>query len=314
MRLPSRLVDRLAPGPRLAVSLVAVARAVPIRRLQTFAHARILPLARRIKTPVVVGITGGGRMLVDPTDVTGRMLIGSGVWEPHVTAVFRELLSPRDVCVDIGASIGYFTVLASRLVGQEGHVYAFEPAPEAYAALRRNVELNGLSNVTAQAIAVGAAEGVETLYDPWVVSNVGAASMLREPDAATHERRSREPVSVPVRPLGALVAESDLRRARLIKIDVEGYEIEVLRGLEPVYERGAGPAIVVEVHPTIAQEAPAFVADFCGRFGLAAQLIVDRPGVDRGWAASHMEVVDLTPPEELLAIESLRYEVLLRPT
>ncbi len=56
------------------------------------------------------------------------------------------------------------------------------------------------------------------------------------------------------------------------------------------------------------------MADFCGRYGLTAQLIVDRPGVDRGWAASHAELVDLTPPEELLAIESLRFEVLLRPS
>ncbi len=215
---------------------------------------RLLARLRRVRKPVEVEIVGGGRMLVDPTDVTGRMLIGSGVWEPHVTAVFRELLSPGDVCVDVGASIGYFTMLASQLVGERGHVYAFEPAPEAYAALHRNVELNGLSNVTAQAVAVGAAEGVETLYDPWVVSNVGAASMLREPDAATHERRSREPLSVPVRPLSALVPEPDLRRARLIKIDVEGHEAAVLAGGRALLQRWR-PYLVFEWSPALASQA-----------------------------------------------------------
>jgi len=251
-------------------------------------------------------------MLVDPSDVTGRMLVGSGIWEPHVTAVFRELLSPGDVCIDVGASIGYYTLLASLLVGEEGHVYAFEPAPEAYEALLANVRLNGLANVTAQATAVGSAEGHETLYDPWVVSNVGAASMLRQPDSATHGRRSREPLDVPVRPLTALVPEPELERARLVKIDVEGYEIEVLRGLEAVYERGGRPAIVVEVHPTIAPDAPEFVVGFCRRHGLKPHLIVDRPG-DRAWAASHAELAELAPPEELLAVQSLRYELLLVP-
>jgi FkbM family methyltransferase len=103
-------------------------------------------------------------MRVRTDDMIGRVLAISGVWEPNVTAVFSGALAPGVVCLDIGAHIGYHTLLASKLVGSRGHVYAFEPSPESYRRLRANVDLNGLRNVTTAQLAVGEEERRAVLY------------------------------------------------------------------------------------------------------------------------------------------------------
>ena len=115
-------------------------------------------------------------MAVDTTDVMGRMLATSGVWEPAATAAFRSLLSPGDVCVDVGAHVGYYTLLASKLVGPAGHVFALEPAPSTFEALSSNLASNAVTNVTALRFAAGAAHGRAALYDP-PSGNAGRASI-----------------------------------------------------------------------------------------------------------------------------------------
>jgi precorrin-6B methylase 2 len=91
-------------------------------------------------------------MVVDPSDYVNRIIAITGVWEPQVTAAFQALLSPGDVCVDVGANIGYFSLLAARLVGSRGHVYAVEPSSTSYDRLTKNLELNNATNVTALAL------------------------------------------------------------------------------------------------------------------------------------------------------------------
>jgi FkbM family methyltransferase len=156
-------------------------------------------------------------MRVSTADQVGRVLAISGVWEPNATAAFRSLLRPGDVCLDIGAHIGYFTLLASRLVGADGHVYAFEPTPATYEALCANLRRNDVQNVTALPVAVGDMQGQAVLHEG-PGTNTGRSTLRDvQPNAAPFNTPG---VTVDVRRPVSCVEDEDLRRIRVVKIDV----------------------------------------------------------------------------------------------
>ena len=124
----------------MAARVVRLPRLTPSPRLRsTLYRSFSWPLIDHLRPELEVSAIGG-KLLVDTRDVVGRVLTASGVWEPHITEAFRTCLAAGDVCVDIGAHVGYYTLLASRLVGPSGRVYAFEPSPGVYRALERNLE------------------------------------------------------------------------------------------------------------------------------------------------------------------------------
>jgi FkbM family methyltransferase len=254
---------RLAAHPLLAAWALAIARHLPGPLSASVSRRLIERMAVRIEVPTA----GGSRMRVDSRDGFGRVLAATGVWHPPVTATFVNVLSAGDVCVDVGAHLGYFTLLAARLVGPDGHVYALEPSPRTYSELIGNLDLNDVSNVTALRVAGGDRAGEAVLDDHPGGHSLRSAVVA---DAAATASATR----VPVRQVASVVRPSDARRVRLVKIDVEGYEVEVLRGLEPLLEERVRPAIVVELHPARSGEAGELVDELCVRFALdAAQLV-----------------------------------------
>ena len=89
----------------------------------------------------------GGRMLVDVADFIGTRIYYFGVWEPHLSALISARLRAGDVFCDIGANIGYYTVLAAPIVGDAGKVVAIEPSMTTHEMLAKNVKLNNADNV-----------------------------------------------------------------------------------------------------------------------------------------------------------------------
>ena len=173
-----------------------------------------------------------------------------GVHEFLPSSVFLGQVSAGGVVLDIGANLGEYTVLAARAIGPTGRVLAFEPNPHARQRLLRNLELNQLSNVEVIPFAVGSSDGEGVLSVPEGDSGLGT---LRVAVSATECHR------VAIRRIDGLLSDEDLHRLKLIKIDVEGWELEVLSGAretlaksKPVvlYECGAewftrqGPRIV----------------------------------------------------------------------
>lgn len=261
---------RLARHPRALAGVLVGVRRLPTERLRAFGYTNLSrPLIRRVSLPVEVPVARGSRMVANTGDVIGRGLAVTGMWEPAVTQVFEDVLSPGDVCVDVGANIGYFTLLASRLVGQTGRVYAIEPGAEAHAALLANLKRNATANVVPLRVAAGAAEGFADLFDP-PPGNLGSASLIER--AAMRRRHPSGDIPaerVRVLPLPAILEHEDQSRVRLVKIDVEGFEWEVLRGLEPLLRSGAEPAIVVELALAYwADSDRAFLTTFSSRYGL----------------------------------------------
>ncbi|MGW4981618.1 FkbM family methyltransferase [Streptomyces mirabilis] len=182
-------------------------------------------------------------------DVIQRYLWLFGVWEPHLTAWMRSRLAPGDLVVDAGAHTGYFTVLASRLVGPSGRVVAIEPSPAFHQALTANIAANGCSNnVRTVNAAVSDTPGRVTFYLERA-TNLGGTTAVRP-------RTVEASFEADAAPLPTLLTEKELTAARLIKIDVEGGEAAALRGLAPVLKGLRDDVeLVVEVTPrTLAKQ------------------------------------------------------------
>ncbi|MFD8005663.1 FkbM family methyltransferase, partial [Streptomyces mirabilis] len=181
-------------------------------------------------------------------DVIQRYLWLFGVWEPHLTAWMSSRLAPGDLVVDAGAHTGYFTLLASRLVGPTGRVVAIEPSPAFHQALTANITANGRGNVRTINAAVSDAPGRLTFYLERATNLGGTTSVRPRTVEASFEADTA--------PLPTLLTEEELTAARLIKIDVEGGEAAAVRGLTPVLNGLRDDVeLVVEVTPrTLAKQ------------------------------------------------------------
>jgi FkbM family methyltransferase len=160
-----------------------------------------------------------------------------GTTEPLVQELVRTIVKPRDVLYDIGANVGFFTVLTARLVGPAGAVIAFEPLPETAKAARRNADLNGFTHVTVFTAAVGRRAGAAKLE-------------LREESTwarLADESTTGPTVDVEVVAIDDLVDAGRLRPPDFVKIDVEGAEIDVIEGMRRTISAHR-PVILCEMH------------------------------------------------------------------
>lgn len=182
-----------------------------------------------------------GQHLRMPTsmDLIARMVYSTGCWEPCLSAFVASRIRPGDGFIDIGANLGWYSTLASQLVGPTGTVVAIEPAAE---QLRHNLELNGCGNVRIAEAAVTATPTQVTLYIP-DRGNVGATTTLRPGHHAAEFTANGLP-------LRDLVRHNEIERAKIVKIDVEGAEGVVLAGLLPlVPQLRPDCEILVEISP-----------------------------------------------------------------
>ncbi|MGH7518038.1 MAG: FkbM family methyltransferase [Gemmatimonadales bacterium] len=162
--------------------------------------------------------------------------------EPVVTTAL-EHLGPGDVFFDVGGNRGLFAVFAGLAVGNSGMVVAFEPESRAFAALQQNVALNGLSNVQCLKVALSdrRCEMALAVPDADDLSQTAHLVAGASPGAMTE--------TVDVWPGDALVTRHDLPQPSAIKIDVEGHEFEVLRGLQRTLVNPACRLVICELHP-----------------------------------------------------------------
>jgi FkbM family methyltransferase len=194
---------------------------LPAARLGLRAYNKAL----RTWAPEQVGSTYfGASMRCDPTDVIQRMILYFGVWEPDVSRTIERNLNTGDVFVDIGANIGYHSLLAASRVGATGRVVAIEPSPPTFALLQHNLARNAFAtNVRAVNVAVSDRPGKVDLYE-FGAERIGATTTLTS-------RGGSFAASVDALPLQDVLTPQELGRLRLIKIDVEGAEPPILRSI-----------------------------------------------------------------------------------
>jgi FkbM family methyltransferase len=188
----------------------------------------------------------GSRIAGDTRDILQQYLYYFGVWEPHLTRWISQRLATGDTFVDVGANIGYFSLLASRRVGQSGTVVAIEPSPTIFRALRANLERNRAGNVRALNLAVSDAMGSARLFRG-PDTNCGLTTFVEAESSVNHCKFEGE---VDTAPLPTVLRPEEILRARLIKIDVEGAEWPVVAGMAPLLAAGREDLeVMVEVDP-----------------------------------------------------------------
>lgn len=187
-----------------------------------------------------------GNFYVNPVSNLGSRLL-RGEYEPSTTALLSEYLKPGAVFVDLGANEGYFTVIASRLVGPEGIVIAIEPQTRLQEVLRMNLNANHCQNVRLVKAVVSSKTGrAQLALTPDM--NTGATSLFR---STKYPLPTEEVQSFT---LAELFTTLQIHRCDLMKVDIEGAEYDALMGAREVLARGVMRHIAVEVHYSILKQ------------------------------------------------------------
>ena len=164
-----------------------------------------------------------------------------GEYEPGCVRALREHLPKGSVCVDVGANVGYFSILMSQIVGKQGQTIAFEPMPETVEVLRENIEVNHLENVVVVAAAASDESGSVEILSDATDRATKTASMV-----GYHVEGQVQKTVVRSIRLDDYF-DGSMRLPSLIKIDVEGAELMALKGARETIAK-ANPILIVEIH------------------------------------------------------------------
>jgi FkbM family methyltransferase len=269
----SRAATLLARNPALFYRLL-------VAKLNTARPMPALPARRRI-----------GKIMFefDLADYRGTAPMYFGSYALLVVNAMRRFLRPGDVFMDVGANIGYLSAVGAGLVGPQGQVHAFEPVPAHFEKLRRLAALNPEYRITANSCAVGETRSVSTMF---VAREAGQSTLVRsykvEPEIVST-------IEVPVVRLDSYLAQNHVERVALIKIDAEGFELPILRGLQNYFEKSRHcPAIICEIAPRaypLMGRSIAELAAFMAKWGYSARDLADGVTPANLGAIEHVEDV-----------------------
>jgi FkbM family methyltransferase len=230
------------------------------RRLVCYLARRFLGTAPRVET-------GPGKGL--RLDIGGTTeLFLQGKYEGPVQEVVSRMLDTGNVFFDIGANIGFFSLLAARIVGPTGAVYAFEPVAENVSVAKKNARLNNLDNLKVFTLAMASRTGKEEL----LLARYAGGAVLKG-------------AGIPPDLSGSLMVETStvddfllgqkVRPPDIVKIDVEGAELDVLHGMVDTL-RNRGPKLIIEVddgNESKCEEKLRSCREFISGFGYRTELL-----------------------------------------
>lgn len=169
-----------------------------------------------------------------------------GFYELFEMEIVKKNLREGDTFIDVGANVGYVTAVAAGRVGKTGQVHSFEPIPEYFQRLQELANINTKFKIVVNQCALGEDEGTETIYVT-NLPNIGWNTMIRGFMSKETQKKS---IQVPVIRLDKYIKEKKLSNIKLIKIDTEGFELFILKGLEGFFiNTNSRPMILVEVAP-----------------------------------------------------------------
>jgi FkbM family methyltransferase len=188
----------------------------------------------------------GLKIKLNPNDNDVGKFVFNGTYEAETILFLSKFIKRGDIVMDIGANIGLFTLYLSSLVGNKGEVHSFEPSRREFLLLCENVQLNNLENVFLNQLALSNQSGIAEMI---VLNEIhfGAYNSL---GPISHRKVSKEKTHseiVRTIKLDDYILFFQKSHPRLIKIDVEGFEKQVLEGMKTLLEKDNAPNLVVEV-------------------------------------------------------------------
>jgi FkbM family methyltransferase len=208
---------------------------VLLAKINTTRRMPPLPAVKRIDNVVFEFDTG-------PYRGTAPMYFGS--YAVPIVETMKRILRRGDIFFDIGANIGYLSAIGAGLVGPQGQVHCFEPVTEYFDRLRRLAELNPDYAITPNACGAGEIAGSCTIY---VTREPGQNTMVSDYKSGPEIVSTQD---VPVIRLDSYIEQRGIEKVKLIKIDAEGFELPILKGLENFFRRWQWrPEVICEIAP-----------------------------------------------------------------
>ena len=194
---------------------------------------------KRLKNEFV--IIDGDKIFLDEKD--SLLLSINKIYEKNETNFVKDSVNKGDLVIDIGANIGYYTLMFAKLVGDTGKIYAFEPDPKNFSILEKNIQVNGYNNIILEKKAVSNKLGKSTLY----MNENSAGSSMHKPNNVVNQ------IYVDLITLDSYF-EVNAITPDFIKIDIEGYELNALKGMESILQSSDKTKIMIEYNPLTKKE------------------------------------------------------------
>ena len=175
------------------------------------------------------------KILIHPETRQGcqKSIYKYAMWEPIITKLVMDILEPGQTFIDVGAANGWFSLIAASIVGERGKVIAFEPNPTRFKMLLKGAQMNGFTNLTASDKALSYQEGT---------AFIGGRCM---------GEISESGIRIVTTTLDHFLAKEGIEEVHLVKIDVEGVEQNVLKGMIRTVENNPSMKIICELHPRL---------------------------------------------------------------
>jgi FkbM family methyltransferase len=244
------------------------ARRWPGKRLAS-SSAYYLGAAMSLRRERAVGkLVTGASIALNLEDYAHHHIYFFGTYEEHLTRFFVRTVGPDITFVDVGANAGYFTLLVSDLSRQTARIVSFEPNPAVADLLEESLELNRAYRITLVRAACGRSSATAPLFVNPDPTNSGRTTLLAGvlTDAPS--------IDVRLLPLDEYCREHDLT-PDVIKIDVEGFESEVVRGMQQLLERRVPRHVIMEVRDVPGRVSPTELAGELRRHGYVAHVVTE---------------------------------------
>lgn len=218
----------------------------------------------RIKEQITASTVrvGSFEMRVDPHDSLNLVVNPNA--DPDEISLLRSHLEPGDTALDVGANIGFYTLHMAQCVGPSGKVIAIEPEPENFDLLEHNVSRNEFDNVELHRVAASSQEGSAELE-----INRENLGMHR----ITENTSESETIRIPTVPIEQLVGEGT--QVKFVKLDVEGHELEALKGMAAIIEGSKDLKFLIEFNPSSLVASgthPRDLLEFLSEFGFVYEI------------------------------------------
>ncbi len=210
----------------------------------------------------------GSKMLFDINDesIAMRETFSSyafkKIHEKSTTELFKKVVKEENIVVDLGANIGYFTLLAAKIVGPKGKVFAFEPEPKNYSYLVKNIELNNYNNVMTFQKAVSDKNGKTNLFLCSYDTGHHTINQYSGVEAYSRGRKVEEQsIEIETVTLDTFLKDK-ANHIEVIKMDVEGAEMLALLGMDKTLKQNQNIKIFVEFFPLLIEKMGSFPKEF----------------------------------------------------